>query len=163
MEQREARLVDNAMIKVTVLTLLLWPTSVSRAVPTILLYLEHSGRAAGIMVKDTVRLRVSGFTWSNGTIDLLQEPAPRGPTENLYVAGTPEDGIAFAMSWGGSVLDLSDNVYNLMMDRADRNDAMGRKAPAKRRATSRRPSADATIHVTEAIFAPTAENPGPYP
>jgi hypothetical protein len=115
------------------------------------------------MVKDTIRLRVSGFTWSNGTIDLLQEPAPRGPTLNPYGAGIPEDGIAFAISWGGGILDLSDNVCSLMTYQADRNDAMGREAPAKRRAASRRPSADTTIHVTEAILAPTAENPGPFP
>ncbi len=163
LHQGQACLRCRAALGATLLITLLGPHSVARAVPTLLLRLEHSGREIGIAVKDRVRLRAAGFTWSDGTIDLLREPVPCASSPNSYIAGGFAAGIVFDASAGESDLHLSEDLYNTMMHRAMRIDAIAHPASLKPPIPPQRSSAGATVHMTEVSLEPAVRDLNPHP
>jgi hypothetical protein len=162
MSQEQACLARRMAIGATVLVTCLGPQSVARAVPTLSLRFEHSGRETGTALWDRVRLRAGGFTWSDGTVDLLWEPAPRVASPESYIVDA-DHRIAFDLLHGESVWRFSEDIYNTMMPPTDTTEAVARTGPIQPPTAAKTSPAGTTTHITEAVSEPTVWNLDPRP
>ncbi len=109
----------RALMGATAWAALLWSNSISRATPTILLRFEHTGHEAGIAVNDCLQLRVAGFTWSDGTVDLLRGPACRTLPSGPYAAGGCDSLVTFERPAARYALHFSGTAEDGITDRAE--------------------------------------------
>jgi len=159
MGRKRAGFARRAVMGVTVLVAVLGPNSISRAAPTILLHFEHSGREAGTTVKDCLRLRVAGFTWSDGTIDLLREPATHAAPSHPYVAGGSDSVVTFEMPAARYALHPSGTTENVVTDRPEIFDLAIPQAAERWLRTSNESLPVTVMHLMETTFEPAVWNP----
>jgi len=159
MGRKRAYWVRKAATRATVLVLFLWPNSALRAAPTILLRFEHSGREAGTTLKDSIRLQVAGFTWSDGTVDLLREPAWHTSPSHPYVAGGADSTVTSDMPAARYALRFSGAADNAAAGRAEIFDMAIPQATERWLRTSSESSPATIMHLIETTFEPTVWSP----